>query len=261
MVRCNNDGQMLKRVLLPFFNRLARSLGVLDLQERVARLEKHHLDRRVSDDLYMAIEDRFRGAPDEIRRRQLTYLESVRSAVPQLPVLDLGCGRGEWLEILREAGIPAIGVDGNHGFVASCRERGLDARLGDIVDFLRETPSQSLGAVTMFQVAEHLPLVVLESVLAECHRVLAPNGVLLVEIPNIETLRVGAATFWIDPTHERPVFPEFLVLLVERAGFGGIERRSGTPLEPTPSSSDPLALSIHRRINGDGDFAVLARRL
>lgn len=260
MVQCNNDGQMLKRVLLPLFNRLARSLGVLDLQERVSRLEKHHLDRRVSDDLYRAIEDRFRGAPDEIRRRQLTYLESVRSAVPQLPVLDLGCGRGEWLEILREAGIPAIGVDGNHGFVDSCRERGLDARLADIAEFLRETPAQSLGAVTMFQVAEHLPLVVLESVLADCHRVLAPNGVLLVEIPNIETLRVGAATFWIDPTHERPVFPEFLVLLVERAGFSRIERRTSTPLEHLVAPVDPVVQALQGRIQGDGDFAVIARK-
>ena len=250
----------MNRLIARLLKRLAKSVGVPELQARVDRLERHHDDRRVSDDLYHAIEERFRGDPSLIRERQRNYVEHVRPSSALGPILDLGCGRGEWLDILAAEGIPARGVDSNGKFVSALMNRGHDVKLADIGDYIASQPEASLGGITMFQVAEHLPLRVLESVLAEAYRTIAPEGTLVLEIPNIETLRVGAATFWIDPTHERPLFPEFLVFLVERAGFTSIRRVTSTPLAVSQDVLTPVEQELFDRINGPGDFAVIAQR-
>lgn len=248
----------MKRLLAPILRRVARDLGIADVHGRLDALERRVSERRVSDELYAAIEARFRGDPSLIKSRQQQYLPYVSGTMNGAQLLDLGCGRGEWLELLRENGLPARGVDSNRAFVDSARARGLDVTEGDITDHLGRQADASLGVITMFQVAEHLPLGVLEKILSESHRVLGPGGVLIVEIPNIETLRVGAATFWIDPTHERPLFPEFLVFMVERAGFASVVRQTSTALDDTPDGLSETEASLFQRINGDGDFAVIA---
>lgn len=243
-----------------FRRSLSRRRSIRDLEQRVARLESERRSWDVSDSLYAAIEDRFRGAPDVIALRQSRYLPHLGEVNATRPVLDLGCGRGEWLGLLTEHGVEAVGVDSNEVFVSQCRARGFTVRHGDLLAALRSVDNESLGAVSMFQVAEHLPLGYLENVLAEAHRALDTGGVLIVEIPNVETLRVGAATFWIDPTHHRPIFPEFLVLLVERAGFTSIVRDVSTPLAEMPIGLDDVTRQLWERVNGPGDFAVIARK-
>ena len=250
----------MKKLLIPVFNRIARALGIIDIQSRLDRIESHFADRRVSDSLYSAIEDRFRGDPQTIKLRQSSYLEHMNGIPTGLPVLDLGSGRGEWLEVLRERAVTAEGVDSNQEFVSSARARGLSVTHDDIITHLRNRPASSVSAVTMFQVAEHLPLGVLEHTLALVHRVIAAGGLLIVEIPNIETLRVGAATFWIDPTHERPLFPEFLAFMIERAGFTNLRRVTSTALSQAPTGLSEVEQQMHERINGHGDFAVIATR-
>jgi len=214
----------------------------------------------MSDELYAAIEARFRGSTELIRERQRRYLRHVDHVDDDHRLLDLGAGRGEWLDLLRSAGIPSEGVDSNAEFVAANTTAGLEVVEDDVLAHLRTRSDSSLGAITMFQVAEHLPLGVLVDVLVEANRSLRPGGTLIVEIPNLETLRVGASTFWIDPTHVRPLHPELLVLLVERAGFSRIERETSTPLEQPAASVDPVVRALHGRIQGDGDFAVIARK-
>ena len=247
---------------MPFRYRFSinRRRSIRDLEQRVAALEAERQSSDVSDSLYAAIEDRFRGAPEAIAERQSRYLTHLSGVSGETPALDLGCGRGEWLGLLSAHGIAASGIDSNEVFVSQCQSRGLQVRRGDLLDELRSIASGSLGAVSMFQVAEHLPLRYLENVLAHAHRVLTDEGVLIVEIPNVETLRVGAATFWIDPTHQRPIFPEFLALLVERAGFTSIMRDTSTPLTETPSGLDNVTRQLWERVNGAGDFAVIARK-
>ena len=174
----------------------------------------------IDDLLYLAIEDRFRGNPAEIRNRQERYLPFLPAVVDDThPLLDLGCGRGEWLQVLADAGIPARGLDANVGCVEECRVAGLTADVGDLVDTLAGSDDHSLGAISMFHVAEHLPFGVLADVLEQCARVLVPGGLLILETPNALNLRVAAINFWLDPTHVRPLHPELLHLLAERGGF------------------------------------------
>jgi SAM-dependent methyltransferase len=219
----------------------------------------------VSDDLYVAIEDRFRGDPHEIGDRQSQYLPYIESVVtPEKPLLDLGCGRGEWLKLLRDNGIAAKGVDSNQICVNECAEQGLNTEYSDLESYLNSLPEGSLGAITMFQVLEHLPFDVLLKTLRLILRALTPGGIFIGEVPNSETLGVGATTFWIDPTHQRPLFPGLLTFLTEEIGFTKSEGIYSTPLKPEPDvTSLPVDiqepfLSMFRQINGPGDFAVIA---
>lgn len=217
--------------------------------------------------LYVALEDRFRGAPALIEDRQRAYLPHLEEVVDaEHPLLDLGSGRGEWLKILTEREIPARGVDSNPVSVDECREAGLEVVAGDLVAHLARQRPGSLGAVTMFQVVEHLPFPVLVSTLADIARVLRPGGVLIAETPNALNLRVAASTFWIDPTHQRPLHPELLEFLAQECGFASTERLFANRIGPaSPDLSalpPPIADAVRRLIDdvdGPGDFALLAR--
>ena len=220
---------------------------------------------QIDDALYVSLEDHFRGDQSTVKTRQMQYLSRVSEiATKEFPLVDFGCGRGEWLEICREAGVPARGYDSNHLSVIECTSKELQVDLGDLVEVLRSTPDGSLGVVTFFQVFEHLPFPVLLDVLRSCRRVLRDGGVLIAEIPNSETLLVGASTFWIDPTHQRPLHPEVLRFLANQVGFSGIDGVYSTPLQDPflPSDIDnPLneaVKRIHHTLFGPGDFALIA---
>ena len=158
----------------------------------------------------------FRGSEDEIRHRMDRYLPDLR---PRGPVLDLGCGRGELLLLLREAGVEATGVEGDLALAEAARRRGLEIVEGDVLEALNNQEPDSLGAVTAIHLFEHLTPAHLISVLAEIRRVLRPGGLLIAECPNPHSLRVGASLYWQDPTHQRPLLPETLELMLRAAGF------------------------------------------
>jgi O-antigen chain-terminating methyltransferase len=139
----------------------------------------------------------------------------------EYPILDLGCGRGEWLELLKEEGRTALGVDRNRVMVDLCRERNLEAAEGDALDYLRKAKANSLGAVTGFQFVEHIPPHTLVAILDECLRVLRSRGLIIFETPNPENLFVGAYSFYIDPTHRNPLVPDSLNFLAQQRGFVG----------------------------------------
>ena len=146
-------------------------------------------------------------------RPYLGYLES------RSPVLDLGCGRGESLEILRDQGIEGRGVDSSAEMVAQCREKGLEAAQGDLFEVLAQTEEGSLGAVVSFHVIEHLPAESLDRLIRLAWRALRPGGALVLETPSPLSVVVAARNFWLDPTHRRPVHPASLKLSYELAGF------------------------------------------
>lgn len=207
--------------------------------------------------LYAALEDRFRGASAEIERRLQVYVEHARAATDAaFPLLDLGCGRGEWLRVLAAHGVPASGIDTNSAFVADLVDAGLDASEGELFDVLRQRPDGSLGAISMFHVVEHLPFPRLVDVLSECVRTLRAGGLLIVETPNATNLRVAASTFWLDPTHQRPLHPELLEFVAHQCGFTKTEQWFLNPLDPDrpPTAEDRLATLV----DGPGDFALLA---
>ena len=219
----------------------------------------------IDDALYISLEDHFRGDKATVHQRQMEYLPYISGIVSeQFPLIDLGCGRGEWLQVLKDNHIAARGIDSNTACVAECTENGLVASLGELLDTLSKLPDASCGSITMFQVLEHLPFDVVVNVLREARRVLIPGGVFIGEVPNSETLRVGASTFWIDPTHQRPLFPAVLAFLASSVGFAGVTGKYSSPLAPTPDLTGlpdvatKTILDLHHAINGPGDFALIA---
>lgn len=180
------------------------------------------LDDHALDSLYVAFEDRFRGPKSEISRTLERYLTIFLTTDPVAAgglVLDIGCGRGEWLALLKANNMAARGVDLNEAMVEHCRSEGLDVIAGDAIAYLRNAPDGSFGGVTGFHIVEHLPFTVLVGLLNECYRALAPGGVILFETPNPENLVVGACTFHYDPTHQKPLPPDLMRFLAETRGY------------------------------------------
>ena len=189
------------------------------------------LARAVDEHLYVELERRFRGTEAEISERLSDYLPYLRNRVGG-PILDLGCGRGELLELLRAEGIPARGVDGSASMVAHCREGGLDVSRGDLFATLAAAEERSLSAVVSFHVVEHLAPDLIDRLVRLAWRALHPGGVLILETPNPLSLVVAARNFWLDPTHLRPVHPDALRLSFELAGFDPVERLDLRPFPP-----------------------------
>jgi SAM-dependent methyltransferase len=204
---------------------------------------------------YFELERRYRGTEEEIRGRIAAYLPYLTAGGP---ALDLGCGRGEALALLRDHGIAARGVDGSARMVAACRERGLDASQGDLFAALAAAPVASLGAVLSFHVVEHLPIGELDRLVRLAWRALRPGGVLILETPSPLSLVVAARNFWLDPTHVRPVHPESLRLLYELAGFDPVERLD---LRPFPADERLPEIDLARLPAEQRQLADAANRL
>lgn len=221
--------------------------------------------RGAADALYADFEDKFRGARELIEERAAVYVPLFRAAgagAAERPILDLGCGRGELLELLRRQGLSARGVDTSSDFVQRCRELGLEVEHADALSVLRRVPDGSLGAVTAIHVIEHLPLPDLSALLGESARALAPGGLALFETPNPRNLTVGAYTFYMDPTHLRPLPPELMAHLLERAGFRQVRILPAHP-DPryrTEPIADPTLAAANEALFGPQDYAVVGTR-
>lgn len=193
-----------------------------DVRRRLARLENWH--ERVAGQFdalppyfdYQEFERRFRGSPTAIAERQRRYLPYFAGSTN---VLDLGCGRGEFLRLLNEKGIHATGVEINPDLVAYCRERGLNVVQADAVEYLSQVADNSLGGVFIAQVVEHLPFARTMELLHLCHRKLRPGGRLVVETPNPACVLAMVSHFVIDPTHIRPIHPDTMRFVFETLGF------------------------------------------
>lgn len=203
----------------------------------------------------------FRGSPEEITRRQAVYLPllaSLRDLFPDGTLLDLGCGRGEWLELVAAAGWQAIGVETDVGKQAFTTEAGLKVHRAEALAYLQGLPAGSQAVVTAFHLAEHLSFADLGNLIAESHRVLRPGGLLILETPNPENLSVGACSFYSDPTHRAPLPPDLLRFLVEVAGF--VDCRV-LRLNRLPIGELPPDFSLVGVLFGvSPDYSVLARK-
>jgi SAM-dependent methyltransferase len=197
----------------------------------------------------------FRGSEEEIQHRLDRYLPDLRAAAP---VLDLGCGRGELLLLLREAGVEATGVENDPALAEAARRRGLEVLEDGALETLNKQESESWGAVTAIHLFEHLQPAELAATLAEARRVLRSGGILIAECPNPHSLRVGASLYWQDPTHQRPLLPETLELMLCAAGFE-INRRE--LLHPFPA--DQLLADDEGGTGAvtDPEISVLAERV
>jgi SAM-dependent methyltransferase len=208
--------------------------------------------------VYSLFEERFRGAPEAIAESQRFYLSFVREAAG--PLLDVGCGRGEFLRLALEQGIAASGIETNPVSVRLCREAGLEVEQGDALPLLARRPEASLGAVVAFQVVEHWTAAQIFSFLSEARRVLAPGGILIAETVNTDSLSALRA-FFLDPTHVRPVPPAALEFLAGAAGFGDtrIEYRAPLPESERLAERTENDAKLNRLLFGAQDYALIAR--
>jgi 2-polyprenyl-3-methyl-5-hydroxy-6-metoxy-1,4-benzoquinol methylase len=224
----------------------------------IADAGKHALEA-----LYVSFEDQFRGTREDIKSRLRVYLPLIKEAklgADQLPILDVGCGRGEWLELLKEEDLLAQGVDLNRVLVEECHRRGLETIESEAVSYLSNLPQNSVGAVTGFHIIEHLPLDKLVRLLDETVRILKPGGVAIFETPNPENVLVGSHNFYLDPTHRNPLPSATIKFLVEARGLCRVEIIN---LHPYPESQqlEDAGLDIVKRFNryfyGPQDYAVV----
>jgi SAM-dependent methyltransferase len=221
--------------------------------------EEHHL----LDALYVSFEDQFRGTREDIKKRlqvYLSFLQEAKLGSETRPILDVGCGRGEWLELLQEAGLCGQGVDRNRVSVEQCQRRGLRVVESDVLAYLRSVPDASLGAVTGFHIIEHLPLEVLIKLLDETVRVLTSGGLALFETPNPRNVLVGSHNFYLDPTHRNPLPSSVMQFMAEARGLCRVQI---IELHPYPEASrvQEAGLDVAQRFNeyfyGPQDYAVV----
>jgi O-antigen chain-terminating methyltransferase len=200
------------------------------LDERIekerAQKTSTHESIAPADTNYFLFEERFRGTREDIKRRQLEFLPYFEDCSR---VLDIGCGRGEFLEILRNHNIGGIGVDIDADMVAYCKSRQLEVEQGDAITYLQNLDDKSVDGIFIDQVIEHLEPAYLVRLLALCHQKMKFGYYLVVETVNPLSF-VSFANFYIDLTHKRPVHPETLQFLVSAAGFRECEKKFASPV-------------------------------
>jgi O-antigen chain-terminating methyltransferase len=260
--------------------------GLLIAQSRIEALNDATLSERSSatksnaasafePEEYVAFEGRFRGESEELRTRLRDYVRYFEHAEP---VVDLGCGRGEFLELLKDAGISARGVDGNERMVAACRSRGLDVVQADIFLHIEELPPEGTGGVFACQVIEHLPPALVRRLLERIHRALRPGGRVVLETVNPRSVVALVETFYRDLTHQKPIHPETLDFLLRAAGFVEVETIYRSPVSerarllPVSSSgsnaqSQTVTVTLNQNFEklnaflfGDQDYACVATK-
>lgn len=215
------------------------------------------------DAYYHAFEAANRGSEAEVSAKLAPYADWI-TRVGHLPgpVLDLGCGRGEWLHKLQVQGVTARGVDTSPVMVNTAQAAGLSVQWRDALTALRETADSTLAGVTAFHLIEHLPFEVLYALVAELPRVLLPGGLVLFETPNPENPLVGSHTFYHDFTHRNPVTPTAISFLLTYHGLEVVQIRRLNPYPPEARvpGNDPLTERVNGMLCGPQDFAVIARR-
>ena len=223
---------------------------------------------------YVGFEDQFRGSTDDIRERASAYVDEFVGAQD---VLDVGCGRGEFLDLLRARGISARGVDLNDEMAALCRERGLQAAAGDALTYLNGLPDESIGGLFAAQVVEHLEPGYLMRLLEAAYHKLRPGSKIVLETINPACWYAFFSSYIRDVTHEQPIHPETLQYFLTASGFQQVRLRYSAPapaelrLDPLPAGQ-PLSSELVAAFNGNVeklngllfsymDYAAIGERL
>jgi O-antigen chain-terminating methyltransferase len=207
---------------------------------------------------WLKFAEKFRGAEAAIKQRQQIYATRFQG---HAPVLDIGCGRGEMLEVFREAGIDARGIDLNADSIALCRRKGLLVEQADLFAYLSEPPESSLGGIICCQVVEHLPLERLPEMVRLVHAKLRAGALVAIETPNPECLAIFSSHFYLDPTHRHPIPPALMSFYLEEAGFGGIEVERLSPAIESMPSLAALPEAFQKEFFGALDYVVFASKL
>ncbi len=235
-----------------------------------ARLRSRQVEEAID---YLGFENKFRGSMEQIKERQASYVDLFRNA--SSPVVDLGCGRGEFLSLLREAGLDGYGVDQSADMIDECQKRGLRAVQADAIEHLESLEAESLGGIFSAQMVEHLDPADLVRLLQLAAQKLERGGVLAIETLNPQSLSTFTNALYIDLGHLRPLHPHTLLFLAGRAGFRDAEIRYTSPVPADQrllkvtegTAANPRLESllrenferIDRMLFGPQDFALVAR--
>jgi len=207
---------------------------------------------------YARFAERFRGSEDYVKKGQQFYLPYFTG---RREVLDIGCGRGEFLELMRDSGVPARGIDLSRESIELCRQKNLQAEVADLFAYLADLPEQSLDGIFSSQVVEHLPPERLPEMIRLAASRLHRDGVLAIETPNPECLAIFASHFYLDPTHTRPVPHPLLGFHMEEYGLGGIEVHRLSPAVESMPALASLPADFRGAFFGGLDYAIVGRKL
>lgn len=211
---------------------------------------------------YSTFSDRHRGSRDLVKARlkaaYLPFIEPLKQLYPECRGLDLGCGRGEWLELLEASGFVPHGIDLDEGMLAGCRQRGFSVERQDAAEAFTPLADESLVVVSGFHLAEHLPLEALQTLMAEAFRVLKPGGLLILETPNPENILVSTSGFFLDPTHQRPIPLHLLSFFAEYYRFARVKVLR---LHEAPGIAAKPVVTLLDVLGGvSPDYAVIAQK-
>ncbi len=208
---------------------------------------------------WLAFGDRFRGSEERIRSQQIRYIERFAGTVGE--ILDIGCGRGEFLEAAQAAGLSARGIDLSQESVDVCRAKGLQAECADLFAYLESSPDRSVAGLYCSQVVEHLTPPAVARFIDLAGRKLRPGALAAFETPNPECLAIFATHFYIDPTHTRPVPATLLTYYLKEAGFGTFDVEYLEPAVDSIPEIAELPAGIRNRFFGGLDYSVFCRKL
>ncbi|WP_337103799.1 class I SAM-dependent methyltransferase [Paenibacillus sp. YIM B09110] len=228
--------------------------------DRKAKIEENRMD-------YVKFEDQFRGTRASIIERQRQYLPYF---IDKKNVLDIGCGRGEFIQLLQSEGISACGIDLNADMVRYCKNKGYDVHQANAIEYLATVDDETYDGIFMAQVIEHISYEEYVPLLKEIFRVLKPKGVVVVETINVETIVAVTHSYYLDPSHVNLVHPELLRFIMKEIGYSDIERRDSAPVEFRPpvltsNSEDSQLLQayfeqVHSLLYGNRDYAIVATK-
>jgi len=202
--------------------------------------------------------NKFRGDAPKIQKHFEGYLERFAECER---VLDIGCGRGEFLSLLQSRGVAGVGVDLYAENIALLKSAGLEAHQADVFEFLASEGPRSFDGIFCAQVIEHMPPAMVWKLVQACAVALRPGGVVVFETPNPECLAIFATHFYLDPSHTRPVPPALLCFYLEEAGFGRIDVQRFAPAYEERPELNALPASIKESFFGGLDYSAFAKKL
>lgn len=212
------------------------------------------------DMFYRNFEDKHRGSFELIQSRlkiYLPFINPLKQFYNRPKALDLGCGRGEWLDLLQQNDFNAQGIDLNEGMLEECKKRGLSVIHGDAIQYLKTLETGYLSIISAFHLVEHIPFEILQELIREAHRVLKPGGLLILETPNPESILVGTSSFYLDPTHQRPIPSELLSFIVEYNQFNKVKM----VFLQEEKNNDENEIGLRNILEGvSPDYAVVAQK-
>jgi SAM-dependent methyltransferase len=255
-ISINDQERRIGYLLAEVRKRLPKEINT-DQINNILKEEKH-----LCDVSYLSFENQFRGTQEDIKNRlsvYLPYIEQASSKQNKFIVADLGCGRGEWLELLAENSYAAVGVDNNNAMAALCHDKASEIVISDAIDYLKKQKTKSISVITCLHFIEHITHQARIELLDETLRVLQPGGVVIIETPYAGNVLVGSYSFYCDPNHIHPVHDEALKYIAEERGFINLDILQLNPCDESflLQGTSEIISRFNKYFYGPQDFALI----